>query len=63
MFEPPIQVILLSPNLGSRSEGPDSHKEVDRDQGLPSVSWWDKVAEKWPSGGRFPSLIVIDQSI
>jgi hypothetical protein len=35
---------------------------ADREEGPRSDSWWDRVAERWPHGGRFPSLICIDQS-
>ncbi len=35
---------------------------ADRDEGPRPGSWWDRVAERWPNGGRFPSFIFIDQS-
>jgi hypothetical protein len=35
---------------------------ADRDEGPRPDSWWDRVAERWPNGGRFPSFIFIDQS-
>ena len=36
--------------------------DVETDPGSGQVAWWDKVAERWPNGGRFPSFISIDQS-
>lgn len=45
--------------------GPDfqgGEAAADRDEGPRPGSWWDRVAERWPNGGRFPSFICIDQS-
>ncbi len=63
LIEPPIRVILLTSNLGSQPGVPGGAEKADRDHDRQPVSWWDKIAEKWPNGGRFPSFIGIDQSI
>ncbi len=63
LVEPPIRVILLASNLGSQPGVPGGHDDAERKQERQPVSWWDKVAEKWPNGGRFPSLIVADHRV
>lgn len=47
-------------------ESPSGFWEVDREADWvpepPTISLWDEIAIRWPPGGRFPSLISIDQS-
>jgi hypothetical protein len=57
---PPRQFLLIS-NQEWQAGVTDGDGEADRDAGCQSASWWDKVAERWPNGGRFPSLIFNDQ--
>ncbi len=62
LVETPCRLILLPSN---QERLPDFHggdEAADRDESLRRDWWWDRVAERWPNGGRFPSLIFIDQS-
>jgi hypothetical protein len=36
--------------------------EADQVKQHRPISGWDEIAQRWPEGGRFPSLISIDQS-
>jgi hypothetical protein len=38
--------------------------DLEADQGKQHrpILGWDEIAQRWPEGGRFPSLISIDQS-
>jgi hypothetical protein len=36
--------------------------EADQVKQRRSILGWDEIAQRWPEGGRFPSLISIDQS-
>ncbi len=56
------RLILLPSNQERQPEVQGGGEAVDRDEGPQPVSWWDRIAERWPNGGRFPSLISIDQS-
>lgn len=61
LVESPHRLILLTSNQ-ERQLFHGGDEAADRDEGPRPVSWWDKVAERWPDGGRFPSFIFIDQS-
>jgi hypothetical protein len=62
LVKSPRRLILLTSNQERQLSCYDGDEAADRDEGPRSGSWWDKVAERWPNGGRFPSLISIDQS-
>lgn len=62
LVEAPNGLFLLTLNQEWHGDSWGGDEATVRDEGPRPVSWWDKVAEKWPSGGRFPSLISIDQS-
>jgi hypothetical protein len=62
LVESPRRLILLTSNQERPLDLSVGEENTDRDQGPRPVSWWDKVAERWPNGGRFPSLVFIDQS-
>ena len=36
--------------------------EADRTKQHHPIVGWDEIAQRWPEGGRFPSLVSIDQS-
>ena len=62
LVEAPRRLMLLPAGPERQPDFYDDHAETDRDEGPRPFSWWDKIAERWPDGGRFPSLIFIDQS-
>ncbi len=62
LIEAPRRLILLTSEQEWQPGCYDDDKAADRDEGPRPGSWWDKVAERWPNGGRFPSFIFIDQS-
>jgi hypothetical protein len=62
LVESPRRLFLLPSNQERQADCYDGDEVADRDEGPRPGSWWDKVAERWPNGGRFPSLICIDQS-
>ena len=62
LVESPRRVFLLPSNQERQPGFYGGDEAADRDGGSRPVSWWDQVAERWPDGGRFPSLICIDQS-
>lgn len=53
---------LVTPDHDRSAGLADDRLETDRDFGTGPVSWWDKVAERWPNGGRFPSFISIENA-
>jgi hypothetical protein len=61
LVESPPRPFLLTSNQEWQTGVPGGHEEADQDDGRQLASWWDKVAERWPNGGRFPSLIFNDQ--
>ena len=61
LVESPPRPSLPTSNQEWQAGVPDGDEEADRDEGRQPASWWDKVAERWPNGGRFPSLIFNDQ--
>jgi hypothetical protein len=63
LTESPCRLVLLTSNQERQVGWNGDDEEADRDNGRQPVSWWDKVAERWPNGGRFPSFISIDQSV
>ena len=62
LVESPRKLFLLISNQERQPDFYGGDEAADRDEGPRPVSWWDKVAERWPNGGRFPSFISIDQS-
>lgn len=62
LIEAPRRLFLLTSNQEQQPDFSGGDAATHRDEGSPPVSWWDKVAERWPNGGRFPSFICIDQS-
>lgn len=36
--------------------------EADQVKQRRPILRWDEIAQRWPEGGRFPSLVSIDQS-
>lgn len=62
LVESSQRLIFLPSNQEGHLDLYGGYDDADRDQGPRAVSWWDKVAERWPDGGRFPSLVFIDQS-
>jgi hypothetical protein len=36
--------------------------ETDQVKKRRPILGWDEIAQRWPEGGRFPSLVSIDQS-
>jgi hypothetical protein len=62
LTESPCRLVLLTSNQERQADWNGGDEEAERDDGRRLVSWWDRVAERWPNGGRFPSFISIDQS-
>ncbi len=61
LVELPRRLFLLPSNQERQPNCYAGDEPTDRDEGPRPGWWWDKVAERWPDGGRFPSLICIDQ--
>ena len=62
LVETPCRFVLLTSDQERLPDFQGGDEAADRDEGPRSGSWWDRVAERWPDGGRFPSFIFIDQS-
>ncbi len=62
LIESPRRLILLTSNREGQAVLPDGDAAAEQNDDRQTVSWWDKVAERWPDGGRFPSFIFTDQS-
>jgi len=57
LIEAPRRFKLLTASQCQPADFSRGDTELERKNDSITVFCWDEVAERWPNGGRFPSLI------